>query len=68
MLRRYCDVCGEQISAAYKDTGATLRFSNNVVDKFDCCPNCVTEIRNFIDERQKCFGVYGTNPALRKDK
>lgn len=58
MTRYYCDICGEQVPASHKDAGVTLRYSNNVIDEFDCCPDCVIEIRNYIDERQKCFGTY----------
>ena len=57
-------------------TGATFKENvavyhapcvvERVVDKYDCCRDCLCEVLNYIDERQKCFGTYKTNPALNK--
>ena len=68
MTKYYCDICGKEMTSAdmnvavYHAPGAVER----VVDKYDCCRDCLCEVLNYIVERQKCFGTYKTNTALNK--
>ena len=59
MTKYYCDICGKEMTSAdmnvavYHAPGAVER----VVDKYDCCRDCLCEVLNYIDERQKNFNV-----------
>ena len=64
MTKYYCDICGKEMTRA--DMNVAVYHAVGVVDKYDCCRDCLCEVRNYIDERQKCFGTYRTNPALNK--
>lgn len=68
MTKYYCDICGKEMIRA--DMNVAVYHApcvvERVVDKYDCCRDCLCEVLNYIDERQKCFGTYKTNPALNK--
>lgn len=56
MTKYYCDICGKEMTRA--DMNVAVYHAAGVVDKYDCCTDCLCEVRNCIDERQKCFGTY----------
>ena len=68
MTKYYCDICGKEMTSA--DMNVAVYHApcavERVVDKYDCCRDCLCEVLNYIDERQKCFGTYKTNTALNK--
>ena len=56
MTKYYCDICGKEMTRT--DRNVAVYRTAGIVDKYDCCADCLREVLNYIDERQKCFGTY----------
>lgn len=56
MTKYYCDICGKEIP--HTCMSVAVYYAANTKNEYECCKNCLVEIRNLIDERQKASGVY----------
>lgn len=54
-IKYYCDICGKEMPN--KTRNVVVYHAVDVVDQYDCCMDCLAEIRSFIDGRQKNFNV-----------
>ena len=55
MTKYYCDICGKEMP--HKNMNVTVYHATGVVDEYDCCMDCLAEVRSFIAERQKNFNI-----------